>query len=271
MADIDEKRARFAQLHRSGIFLLANAWDAGSARILESLGVVAVATTSSGFAATLGRRDMQVTRDELVDHTARLAGSVDVPLSVDAERCFGDTPDEVAVTVGLLADAGASGCSIEDYDPATDGIDDITVSTERVAAAAAAADAAGMVLTARAENLIHGVLDLDDTIDRLHAYRRAGAHVSFAPGLETAADIGRVVSAMAELDAPVNVLKRPTAPPMSELAELGVRRVSVGGMFAFAAYGALVSAAREVLTDGTASFAERMITPSERAAAFGAG
>ncbi|MDQ3310734.1 MAG: isocitrate lyase/phosphoenolpyruvate mutase family protein [Actinomycetota bacterium] len=269
MPAILEMTTRFGELHRSDMFVMPNAWDAGSAKLLESLGAVAIATTSSGFAASLGRPDMSVTRDEVVAHTAALAGAVDIPLSVDAERGYGATPDDVATTVAQLAGAGAAGCSIEDYDPAGDRIDPIDVATARVAAAVEAASAAGLVLTARAENHIHGVDDLDDTIERLTSYRRAGAHVLYAPGLLDADDIARVVDAMQQLGAPVNVLAAPGTPPITRLAELGVRRVSVGGMLAWVAYGALAAAASELLDEGTTGFTDRMLRARARNAAFG--
>src|SRR6476469_3609133 len=155
-----ERRARFAELHaREGTFVMPNPWDVGSAKLLASVGAEALATTSAGFAWTLGRLDGQVTRDELVAHVAALADATDLPLNVDSERCFPDDPGGVAETVRLLADAGAAGCSIEDWDPAAGRIDDVAIAAERVAAAAAAAHALPepLVLTARAENHLHGV------------------------------------------------------------------------------------------------------------------
>src|SRR6478735_11087768 len=180
----------FRALHHSGTFVMPNAWDIGSARILAGLGFPALATTSSGHAASLGKRDQQVTRDELLVHAEQLAAAVDVPLSIDAERCFADTPAGVAETVSMLSETGAAGCSIEDFDPATGAIDDIGDAAERVAAAAEAAHRSGMVLTARSENLLYGK-PLDDAIARLVAYRDAGADVVYAPGLINADDIRR--------------------------------------------------------------------------------
>jgi 2-methylisocitrate lyase-like PEP mutase family enzyme len=248
------RRDRFRDLHASGIFVMPNAWDIGSARRFADMGFAALATTSSGHAATLGRSDQEVTLDELVDHATALAAAVDVPLSLDAERCFADDPAGVAETVHRLAGTGAAGLSIEDYDPATDAIDPIGPATERVAAAAEAAAAHGLVLTARAENLIHGVDDLDDTIARLQSYRAAGAEVVYAPGLVALGDIARVV---AEVDAPVNVLARPRGPSVPELGTAGVRRVSTGGALAFAAYRAAEAGARELLESGTSTYAVR--------------
>ena len=173
-----DRPERFRALHADGLFVMPNAWDIGSARLLAWTGFQAIATTSSGHAASLGKGDMQVTRDELLSHVEALAASVSIPLSVDAERCFADDPDGVAETVDLIASAGAAGCSIEDFDPATDSIDAIDVATERVAAASDAARQHGLVLTARAENHLHGIDDLDDTIERLIAYRAAGASIA---------------------------------------------------------------------------------------------
>jgi 2-methylisocitrate lyase-like PEP mutase family enzyme len=253
-------RDRFRDLHRSGIFVLPNAWDAGSARILESLGFPAVATTSSGLAASLGKLDQQVTRDELVAHVAALTAVLGVPVSVDAERGFGDTTLDIAETVARLADAGAAGLSIEDYDPVTGQVELLAAGVERVAAAAAECARHGLVLTARAENHLYGLDDLDDTIARLRAYRDAGAEVVYAPGLREPADIARVV---AEAGAPVNVLAVAGAPSVPELGELGVRRVSVGGALAWAAYGALRDAATELLTEGTTTFRGRAMSDAE--------
>jgi 2-methylisocitrate lyase-like PEP mutase family enzyme len=261
-----DRRARFRGLHaRDAIFVMPNAWDTGSAKLLASCGSEAIATTSAGFAWTLGRHDQQVTRDELVAHTADLAAATDLPLSVDSERCFADTPAGVAETVRLLADAGAAGCSIEDWNPVTGSIDPVDVAAERVAAAAEAADAAGMVLTGRAENHLHGADELDDTIARLVAYRDAGAHVLYAPGLTDQHQIAAVVQAVA---APVNVLALPAVPGVPELARLGVRRVSTGSLLAGAAYGALLRGARELLAAGTSTYAAGNMTADERAAAF---
>ena len=181
-------RARFRALHeRDELFVMPNPWDIGSARLLASEGFEALATTSQGFAWALGKQDQTVTRDELVAHVAELAAATPLPLNVDSERCYPDDPGGVAETVALLAAAGASGFSIEDYDPASGGMDPVDVAAQRVAEAAAAAhaEAEPLVLTARAENHIRGVDDLDDTIARLVAYRDAGADVVYAPGSST--------------------------------------------------------------------------------------
>lgn len=233
-------RRHFAQLHADGTFVMPNPWDIGSARILARLGFSALATTSSGHAASLGKKDQEVTLEELLEHSAALAGAVEVPLNVDSERCFADTPREVADTVEAIAGTGAAGCSIEDYDPVPDAIDPLEVAVERVGAAAEAARRQGLVLTARAENHLYGMADLDDTITRLRAYRSAGAAVVYAPGLRSLPDIERLVR---EVEAPVNVLLLPEGPNVDELAQVGVRRVSTGGALAGWAYAALKTAA----------------------------
>lgn len=259
-------RDRFRALHESGTFLLPNPWDVGSARLLESLGFSALATTSSGLAASLGKRDQEVTRDELVAHVAAVTAAVDIPLNVDAERLYAADPSGIAETVELLAAAGASGLSIEDYDPTTNGIDTVRDAAERVAAAAEACARHGIVLTARAENHLYGAGDLDDTIARLKEYQAAGAEVVYAPGLHRPADIARVLTAVS---VPVNVLAWPNGPTVPELARLGVRRVSTGGALAWAAYGAARDAALELLGPGTSAFRSRSLTGDENEAAFG--
>lgn len=243
---------RFLELHRPGQPLLQpNAWDAGSAKLLESLGFGAIATTSSGFAATLGRLDGSVTRDEALAHAAAVADAVDVPVAADTENGFADDPDGVAETVRLACETGLAGCSIEDFTgrPA-DPIYDLGLARDRVAAAVEVAHAGPnrLVITARAENHLHGRTDLSDTIARLTAYQEAGADVLFAPGAQTAGEIADIVSAV---DRPVNVLALSGTPTVAELAELGVARISVGGAFAYAALAALVDAAAELRGEGT--------------------
>ena len=268
MTDATAKRDRFRALHERGTFVMPNPWDVGSARLLASMGFPALATTSLGHAASLGKPDQGVTRDELLDHVATLAAAVDLPLNVDAERCFADDPAGVAETVTLIAEAGAAGCSIEDYDPARGAIDAVGVAAERVGAAAEAAHRSGMVLTARAENALYGIDDIDDTVARLRAYRAAGADVVYAPRLTDAGHIRRVVEAT---DAPVNVLAMRHGPSVPELAQLGVRRVSTGGPLARAAYGALRRAAEELLGPGTSTYQDEAITSADLDRAFGLG
>jgi 2-methylisocitrate lyase-like PEP mutase family enzyme len=247
-----ELAERFLSLHRPGSpLLMPNPWDRGSALLLQSLGFEALATTSSGFAATLGRLDGMVTREEAIAHAAELAGAVDVPVSADLENCFADNPVGVAQTVRLAVDAGLAGCSVEDYSGREgDTIYDPGLAAERVAAAAEAAHAGAgrLVLTARAENHVHGRHDLPDTIARLQSFQEAGADVLFAPGVRELDDIRELVSSV---DLPINVLVLPGMPSVSELAEAGVSRISVGGAFAFAAFGAAAAAGRELLEQGT--------------------
>jgi len=246
---------------------MPNAWDVGSARLLSSMGFGALATTSSGHAASLGRSDQNVTLDELLAHAAALAASTDLPLSVDAERCFAVDPAGVAETIERIATTGVAGCSIEDYDPRSGSIDPIDVAAERVAAAAAAADRHGLVLTARAENHLYGRGDLEDTITRLVAYRDAGADILYAPGLVDLEEIRQVVE---RVEAPLNVLAMRRGPSIAELAAVGVRRVSTGGGLARAAYGALMAAARELQTAGTSTYLDSAIPGAELDAALGA-
>jgi 2-methylisocitrate lyase-like PEP mutase family enzyme len=259
---------RFRELHaRDQLFVMPNPWDVGSARLLESLGFPALATTSSGFGATLGRADQQVTLDELLAHVVTLVDAIGVPLNVDAERLYADEPEGVAETARLIAGTGAAGFSIEDYDPARARLDPFDEAVARVAAAAGVARAHGLVLTARAENHLYGVDDLDDTIARLRAYRDAGAQVVYAPGLSRIDDIARVVR---ELGVPVNVLALRGGPAVRELAAAGVRRVSTGGSLAWAAYGALVSAGQELLGSGTSEYTAVAVPADLYERAFGA-
>jgi 2-methylisocitrate lyase-like PEP mutase family enzyme len=262
---------RFLALHQAGRpLLLPNPWDAGAARLLQSLGFQALATTSSGFAATLGRLDGSVSREESLLHAATIVFATELPVSADLENGFAAAPEQVAVTAGEAVDAGLAGFSIEDssgdeHQP----IYELALATERIAAAAAIAHRgpARLVLTGRAENYLHGRPDLADTIARLQAYQEAGADALYAPGISTAHDIQRLVESV---DRPVNVLARPGVPPVSELAALGVSRVSVGGAFAFAAIGAVVEAARELSEQGTYGFAEGAAAGVKAArAAFG--
>lgn len=243
---------------------MPNAWDVGSARLLESLGFPAVATTSSGFAASLGRHDQSVELDELVSHVTVLASSVEVPLSVDSEDGYSPDVAGLAGTVSALADAGAAGVSIEDYRPGI-GILDVAEAAERVGTFVEAAHGLGLTVTARAENHLYQEGDLDDTIARLRAYADVGADVVYAPGLTAAADIARVVN---ETGRPVNALLGVDAPPVEEMAALGVRRLSVGGALTFAAYGAAARAARELMGPGTSTYASETLTWRERKRAF---
>jgi 2-methylisocitrate lyase-like PEP mutase family enzyme len=258
MANQDDMFDRFLALHTGPTpLLIPNPWDAGSARVLASLGFQALATTSSGFAATLGQLDGSVTREQALLHAATISAATDLPVSADLENCFADEPAGVAETVELAAHTGLAGCSIEDYSGDDDDpIYDLGLATERVAAAATAAHAGPvkLVLTARAENYLRGRHDLADTIARLQAYQQAGADVLYAPALNDPAELRELI---ASVDLPVNVLALPAGPDVAGLAALGVRRISVGGAFAFAAMAGLVDAARELLEAGTLGFWDR--------------
>jgi 2-methylisocitrate lyase-like PEP mutase family enzyme len=237
----------FRALHDGEPFLIPNPWDAGSARVLEALGFNALATTSSGFAFTMGRADGDATLDEVVAHTRAIAAATDLPVSVDLENGYGPTPEDAAAAITRAAGAGAVGGSIEDYDPAGR-IYDREEAVERVAAAVEAAQDVGFpfTLTARAENLIRGNPDLDDTIARLQAYERAGADVLYAPGLRTADEIAAVCAAVGR---PVNVLAH-RGLTMAEIAGAGAKRVSVGGALAWTAVNAMAEAATRMRDDG---------------------
>jgi 2-methylisocitrate lyase-like PEP mutase family enzyme len=263
-----DRRARFRELHaRDELFVMPNPWDVGSAKLLASKGFQALATTSAGFAWSIGKLDQQVTRDELVAHVALIVEATPLPLNVDSERCYPEDPGGVAETVRLLAGAGAAGCSIEDYDPAASRIDDVGPAAERVAEAAAAAHGLDepLVLTGRAENHIRGVDDLDDTIARLIAYRDAGADAVYAPGLT---DLGQITSVVEAVGVPVNVLALPAAPSISELASAGVRRVSTGSLLASVAYGALLAGVRELREEGASSYGRAAAPRDDLSAAF---
>jgi 2-methylisocitrate lyase-like PEP mutase family enzyme len=255
MTDQSARAERFlARHHDDAPLLLANAWDAGSAAILASLGFEALATTSSGHAATLARLDGAVSRDEAIEHAAAIVAATDLPVSADLENGFADDPAGVAETVRLALGAGLAGCSIEDYSARdADPIYTLELATERVAAAAEVAHEGPvhLVLTARAENHVRGRDDLDDTIARLRAYEAAGADVLYPTGLT---DLSAIRAVVAAVERPVNVLARPGLASVDELAAAGVSRISVGGAFAFAALGALVEAAEELRSDGTYGF-----------------
>jgi 2-methylisocitrate lyase-like PEP mutase family enzyme len=234
------RATRFRALHEGDPFVIANPWDAGSARMLEALGFAALATTSSGFAFTLGRRDGEVTLDEACAHVAALATVTTLPISADLELGYGVEPAAAAEAIARIAAAGAVGASIEDWDP-SEGIFDRARAAERIAAAAEVAHALPLpfMLTARAENLIRDVPDLDDTIARLQAYENAGADVLFAPGLGSIDAIRAVCSSV---DRPVNVLARASL-ALEEIFAAGAQRVSVGGALTRVALGAAAEAA----------------------------
>jgi 2-methylisocitrate lyase-like PEP mutase family enzyme len=237
------KAESFDALHAGEPFVIPNPWDAGSAKVLAKLGFKALATTSSGFAFTLGRRDGDVTLDEVIAHTAAVDRATDLPVSVDLENGYGPQPEDAALAVARAAEAGAAGGSIEDYDP-SGRLYTIGHATERVAAAAEAAER--FVLTARAENHIRGNPNLGDTIERLLAYERAGADVLYAPGLATVDEIRAVCNAVSK---PLNVLARPNL-SFDEIAGAGAQRVSVGGALTWVAVAGLVSAAERIRDHG---------------------
>ena len=249
--------AAFLRLHQPGSpLLMPNAWDIGSAVLLASLGFEALASTSGGFAATKGRLDGSMTRNEVLAHVEELVGATELPLSADLENCFADDPDGVAATITQAVEAGVAGCSVEDFSGNADApIYELVHATERVRAAAEAAHngPVSVVLTARAENYIHGRPDLADTIARLQAFQEAGADVLFAPRVVDPGELRQLLNAV---DLPVSVLATPGAPTVGELADLGVSRISVGGAFAVAAYGAAVNAAKELREQGTYSYWE---------------
>jgi 2-methylisocitrate lyase-like PEP mutase family enzyme len=242
-----QKAQTFRALHEAGVFLIPNPWDAGSAKVLAALGFPALASTSSGFAFTLGRADGGATLDEVVEHARVLDQATALPISVDLENGYGSSPEDAALAITRVAEAGAVGGSIEDYDPSGE-IYATQYAAERVAEAAEAARRLGFpfTLTARAENHIRGNPDLDDTIARLRAYERAGADVLYAPGLRTAAEIRTVCKAISK---PVNVLARPGL-TVAEIAEAGARRISVGGALAWVAVRAMVTAAERMRDHG---------------------
>jgi 2-methylisocitrate lyase-like PEP mutase family enzyme len=231
---------------------MPNPWDIGTARLMEALGFEALATTSAGHAASLGRTDSKVTKSEILDHSQELVEAIEVPLSADLENGFAHDPEGVALTITQAASVGLAGGSVEDYSiDDNNPIYELNHAVERVAAAVAAAKPTGFVVTARAENHIRGIQDLDDTITRLVAYADAGADCVYAPGASSPEQIEAIVEAVG---VPVNVLALPNAPSVPELAKLGVARVSVGSGFSLIAYGAIVRASQELLNEGTTSW-----------------
>jgi 2-methylisocitrate lyase-like PEP mutase family enzyme len=266
-----QKGEIFRALHqRRGAFIIPNPWDIGSARMLAHLGFEALATTSSGYAFSIGRRDYGVGREAMIGHVSVLASATALPLSADLENGFSDAPEGAAETIRMAAAAGAVGGSIEDstgnperpiYEPGP--------AAERVRAAAESALGLDFpfTLTARAENYLHGRRDLKNTITRLQAYQEAGADVLYAPGLTSKEDIATVVSSV---DRPVNVLMgiAGIAMNLTDLEAIGAKRVSVGGALARAAYGCFLRAAREMREDGTFGFTEKAADSREIVAMF---
>jgi len=266
---LDDRRLEFRRLHETGCFVLPNPWDLGSARLLAQLGFPALATTSSGFAWSLGRPDNHVTLVEALAHLRAIAGGVEVPVNADFEGGFAVEPAAVGANVLLATGTGVAGISIEDStgDPSQP-LFEFDLAVQRVRAARAAIDASGtgVVLTGRSEGFIVGRPDLAETIRRLTAYAEAGADCLYAPGLGTKSAIAAVVSAVAPR--PVNVLIGAEGARVSELAAMGVRRISVGGALARAAYGAFLEAAREIAERGTFAGLARGIPFAELNGAF---
>jgi 2-methylisocitrate lyase-like PEP mutase family enzyme len=266
MPSQSEKARIFRALHEhEGAFIIPNPWDAGTARLLAHLGFEALATTSAGFAFSLGKPDSKVGREAMIEHVASIAAAVDLPVSGDLENGYGDSPEDVGQTIQLAAAAGLVGGSIEDSTGRPDyPIYDIQFATERVQSAAEAAHALSFpfTLTARAENYLHGRNDLDETIRRLQAYQQAGADVLYAPGLTRKEDIEAVLRSV---DRPVNVLAGLGSAPLdlASLAALGVKRISVGSALSRAALGAFLRAADEMRSSGTFSFVKDAASSSE--------
>ncbi|HTX50282.1 MAG TPA: isocitrate lyase/phosphoenolpyruvate mutase family protein [Caulobacteraceae bacterium] len=247
---VAEKRAAFRAMHESGCFVLPNPWDVGSARILEHLGFKALASTSAGMAWSMGRGDGQVSLDEVLLHLSSLAHATNLPLNADFENGFADAPGDVAANVALAVDTGVAGLSIEDYTGrAADGLYAFDLAVARIAAARGAIDRSGadVLLTARSEGFIRGAPDMDETLRRLTAFAAAGADCLYAPGLRDEAQIRAVVAAVAPK--PVNLLS--PGLPVAAAAALGVRRISLGGALAGAAYGEFLRAARDIAEQGS--------------------
>jgi 2-methylisocitrate lyase-like PEP mutase family enzyme len=264
-----DKAKAFRLLHEGpGAFVIPNPWDAGSARMLTALGFKALATTSAGFAFSLGRRDGEglVTRDEALAHAKSIVAVSDLPVSADLENCFGQEPATVAETIRLAAAAGVVGCSVEDASgDRKRPIYDHSLAVERVAAAVDAAQSLPFpfTLTARAENFLHGRPDLDDTIRRLQAFAAAGANAVYAPGLPTLEDVKRVCSAVAPTAVNVLAAAKGSAFTVTNLGAAGVRRISVGGALYRAAMGAFLRAAREIADKGSFTFGNDAATFAE--------
>ncbi len=250
-----ELARRFLDAHVPGTpLLMPNPWDVGSARLFAGLGFEALATTSGGLAASRGRLDGAMNKDEVLGHCGELVAAVDVPVSADLENCFADEPEGVAETIAAAIALGLAGGSVEDFTrDRSDPIYELAQATERVRAAADAAHGGPVpfVLTARAENYLHGRVDLADTIARLQAYQEAGADVLFAPRVVDPSELRQL---LASVDRPVNVLVTPDAPSVGELATLGVSRISVGGAVAAAAYGFAVGAVTQLRDEGTPNY-----------------
>jgi len=268
----EEKALAFKALHEAPEgFVIPNPWDIGSARLLSKLRFKALATTSAGHAFSLGRPDNSITQELVIGHIGQLASATELPLSADLENGFGDTPEEVARTIRLAAEAGAVGGSIEDQARSPDSpIYPLTLAAERIRAAAEAARSLPFpfLLTARAENYFAGRPDLKDTIERLQAYQEAGADVLFAPGITSPEDIAEVVRS---IDRPLNVLMGVSGMNLGarELSRLGVKRFSVGGSLARAAIGEFSRAAAELMEHGTVNYSKTAVSGKDLNQLFG--
>lgn len=247
-----DKRAAFRKLHEAGCFIIPNPFDVGSAKALQHLGFKALASTSAGFAWTLGKPDNRVTVDDVCDHLAAICAAVDIPVNADFEDGFAHEPDKVAVNVARAVKTGLAGLSIEDFtgDNAKP-LFDRSLAVERIRAARSAIDAdkSGVLLTGRCEAFLRGIKDLDLVIDRLNAYAEAGADCLYAPGISTAEEISAVVKAVHPK--PVNLLVGAAGPSLVDAGHLGVRRISVGGALARMAWAGVMKAAREMAEQGT--------------------
>lgn len=268
-----EKCETFRDLHqRAGAFVIPNPWNIGTARLLAASGFEALATTSVGYAFSVGRQDHGISRDEMIEHTAELCAAIDLPINADLENGFGNDPDTVAETIRMAAGAGLAGCSIEDSTN-DDGNPvyamDLAVDRVRAAVDVVRNLPFPFMLTARAENYLHGRRDLNDTIQRLQAFQEAGANVLYAPGLT---DMGEIETLIKSVDRPVNVLAGMTGThfDMSVLERVGAKRVSTGGALTRVAFAAVLEAAREMRDKGTFEFVNGPITSREISQLLGA-
>jgi 2-methylisocitrate lyase-like PEP mutase family enzyme len=247
-----DKRATFRKMHETGCFVLPNPYDVGSARALQHMGFKALASTSAGFAWTIGKADYRVTLEDVLQHLSALCGAVDLPVNADFEGGFAHKPEKVAANVARAVRTGVAGLSIEDSTgDAANPLYERAFAIERITAARAAIDAdnSGVLLTGRCEGFLVGKTDLDMVIDRLQAYAEAGADCLYAPGIKTREQISTIVKAVAPK--PVNLLIGSSGLSVAEAAELGVRRISVGGSLARSAWGGFMRAAREIAEKGT--------------------
>ncbi len=264
MTDQKTKGESFKRLHERGCFIIPNPWSVGTAKLMTNMGFKALASTSSAYAHLTGVNDYDLTCERVIKHVGDLCRSTHLPVSADLENGFGDTPEACAKTIALGAEAGLVGGSIEDYTGAPGQLYDIELAKDRVAAAVEAARSLpfSFTLTARAENHFTGDGDLADSIKRLQAYQDAGADVLYAPGLRSRADIQSV---LASVDRPINILRGPKEEvvPVAELADMGVRRISLGGSLAIVAMDAVVKAGRELLGPGTFDYMQGLEPASE--------